>query len=92
MANVYGYRIEILEDSDGYYTDRGYIFADSHLSAVNKLFNEYKSEEKNIYNFEIFDCALEENDVYSIYTLLCDSSFSDNKPKLTNELKGWNLI
>lgn len=92
MANVYGYRIEISEDPDGYYTDRGYIFADSHLSAVNKLFNEYKCEEENIYNFEIFDCTPEKNDVYSIYTLLCDSSFSDNKLKLTNELKGWSLI
>ena len=92
MANVYGYRIEILEDQDGYYTDRGYIFADSHLSAVNKLFSEYKSEEEHIYNFEIFDCAPEENDVYSIYTLLCDSSFSDSKLKLTNELKNWSLI
>ena len=92
MANVYGYRIEILEDQDGDYTDRGYIFADSHLSAVNKLFSEYKSEEERIYNFEIFDCAPEENDVYSIYTLLCDSSFSDSKLKLTNELKNWSLI
>ena len=92
MANVYGYRIEILEDPDGYYTDRGYIFADSHLSAVNKLFNEYKGEKENIYNFEIFDCTPEKNDVYSIYTLLCDSSPGNNKFKLANELKGWSLI
>ena len=92
MANVYGYRIEILEDPDSYYTDRGYIFADSLRSAVDKLFKEYKCEEKNVYDFEIFDCAPEDNDVYSIYTLLCDSSFSDSKLKLTNELKGWSLI
>jgi len=92
MANVYGYRIEILEDPDGYYTDRGYIFADSHLSAVDKLFKEYKYEEKNVYDFEIFDCAPEDNDVYSVFTLLCDSSSGDNKLKLANELEKWSLI
>ena len=92
MTNVYGYRIEILEDPDGYYTDRGYIFADSHLSAVDKLFKEYKCDEKNVYDFEIFDCAPEDNDVYSVFTLLCDSSSGDNKLKLANELEKWSLI
>lgn len=90
MTNIYGYRIEILDDQDDYCTDRGYIFADNRLSAVNKLFNEYKNEEENIYDFEIFDYDPQKNDVYSIYTLLCDSS--ENKSKLIDELKNWSLI
>lgn len=87
MANVYGYRIGIKYDSDDY-VDRGYIFADNQLSAVNKLFNEFKGED--IYHFEIFEFTSDENDVHSIYTLLSDSGVS--KAELAYELKSWSLI
>lgn len=90
MTKVYGYCIEIENGSDDYYTDRGYIFADNHLSATNKLLNEYKSEDEGIYHFEIFDFTPNENDVHSVYSLLCESC--GNKVKLANELRGWSLI
>ena len=88
MANVYGYRIEIENNSNDYYTDRGYIFADNHLSATNKLLNEYKDED--VCHFEIFDFTPNENDVHSVYTLLSEST--GNKVKLANELENWSLI
>ena len=90
MTNVYGYRIGIQDGPNDCYIDRGYIFADNQLSAVNKLFNEFKSEDEIIYCFEIFDCNSEENDIYSVYTLLSDSGVS--KVDLANELKNWSLI
>ena len=89
MANVYGYRIGIKYDSDDY-VDRGYIFADNQLSAVNKLFNEFKGEDEDIYHFEIFDFTSNGNDVHSVYTLLSDSGVS--KDELAYELKNWSLI
>lgn len=89
MANVYGYRVGIQDDLDNYYyTDRGYIFADNQLSAVDKLFNAFKGE--NIYHFEIFEFTFNENDVFSIYTLLSESGVS--KTELASELKDWSLI
>lgn len=88
MANVYGYRIGIQNDPNDYYTDRGYIFADNQLSAVNKLFNEFKGED--VYHFEIFEFTSNENDVHSIYTLLSESGVS--KAELADELKSWSLI
>ena len=88
MANVYGYSIGIQNDPNDYYVDRGYIFADNQLSAVNKLFNEFKGED--IYHFEIFSFTSNGNDVHSVYTLLSESGVS--KAELADELKGWSLI